>query len=87
MPPRDARLCPALERALPGDSIDYTDYRVVRELREVLFGDGDWHPVTLRAVWRDRGGRWVAKLEWSIGGETWTEALLVDEKKDRAARP
>jgi hypothetical protein len=81
MPPRDARLCPDLERALPAEG--YTDYRVVRELREAVFGDGRWRPVTLRAVWRDRGGRWVAKLEWSIDGEGWTEAYVADAEKIR----
>jgi hypothetical protein len=80
---RDARLCPDLERALPADSVEYTDYRVVRELREVMFGDGDWHPVTLRAVWRGRDGRWVAKLEWSIDAEGWTDAYVAEPGKIR----
>lgn len=85
MPPRDSRLCPALERALPADSGETSGYRIVRELREVLFGDGRWHPVTVRAAWRDGQRRWVVQLAWPAGGELWQESYLWQQEKMRPA--
>jgi hypothetical protein len=86
MPPRDARLCPALERALPGDSDqDPPDYRRVMRPYEILFGDGEWHPVTIRARWSDKAGRLVVKVEWSAAGERWTETYIAEREKVREA--
>jgi hypothetical protein len=83
MPPRDPRLCPDLERARPADSTGDSDYRSVREIREVLFGDGEWREVQLRAQWLDMAGRLVIQLEWSANRERWTEAYVSDPERVR----
>jgi hypothetical protein len=46
-----------------------------------LFGDGYWHPVSVRARWRDRHGREVVQVEWSADGSTWGESYLADLEK------
>lgn len=75
MPPRDPRLCPALERALPCDAAPGSSRVPERpEPLEVLFGDGAWHLVSVRAWRRDRYGRDVVQVEWHIGGETFGES-------------
>ena len=83
MPSSDSRLRPALKRALPADSKDYTDWRHDGRLHEALFGDGGWHAVTVKARWRDRYGRPVVQLEWNIGAERWGECYLADPEKVR----
>jgi hypothetical protein len=85
MPPRDARLCPSLEPALPAGSVGATGQRIGRQPREMLFGDGQWHFVTVRSWWKDRHGRTVVKVEWSIGGETYGESYLADPERIREA--
>lgn len=85
MPPSDPRLCPALERALPGDDKGATEERTVRDPWEAVFGDGDWHYVEARSWWRDRHRRWVVLVEWSAGGELWTETYRYDPQLIRPA--
>ena len=85
MPPRDPRLCPALEVARPGDSGIFDGYRSERMPWLVLFGDGEWHQVEVRGWWRDRHGREVAEVEWHIDGGTWSESFVVDSKRMREA--
>ena len=86
MPPRDPRLCPALERALPADAVPGSSVTCSPPDRLlVLFGDGLWHPVSVRARWRDRHGRTVVQLEWHIEGETFGEAYLYDAERAREA--
>lgn len=86
MQSRDRRLNPDLERALPADSDnDPPGYRRGRELREMLFGDGEWHPVTVRAWWRDKSGRLVVQVAWTIGGEAYGESYLADPERIREA--
>ena len=86
MPSRDRRLNPALERALPADSVGYTDWEHVGRLCEALFGSGQWHPVTVKARWRDRLGRRVVQVEWSIAGDTWGETYVHDPERVREAQ-
>lgn len=50
---------------------------------EFLFGDGDWHPVTVKAWWLDKSGRQVVQIEWSIAGETWGESFRFEREKAR----
>jgi hypothetical protein len=83
MPPRDPRLRPALERALPGDSGIFDGYRDDNSPWRFLFGDGEWHPVSVRAWWTDRHGRTVVQVEWHAAGSTWEESYLFDEEKAR----
>jgi len=84
VPPRDPRLCPALERALPADSPGHDPgYRGERSPWLFLFGDGGRHPVTVRARWADRHGREVVEIEWHGGGDTWSEAYLADPERMR----
>jgi hypothetical protein len=85
MPPYDPRLCPDLERALPGDAVRSGDdgYRPAGAVCEVMFGDGGWRDVTLVSWRRDRLGRWVAQLEWHAQGGTWTESYLYDPQRVR----
>jgi hypothetical protein len=82
MPPRDPRLCPALERALPADSPGHdSGYRSDQSPWMFLFGDGEWHPVSARAWWTDRDGRGVVQIEWHADGSTWEETYLVDHAR------
>lgn len=86
MPPFDPRLCPDLERALPGDALPAGEdgHRDGgRRLCEVLFGDGHWRWVVLIAWRRDRLNRWVAQIEYTASGSTYTESYLYDRKKVR----
>lgn len=85
MPPRDPRLCPALERALPGDSGTFDGYRPDRSPWLFLFGSGEWHPVSARGWWTDRQGRPVVQVEFHIDGSTYGEAYLVDPERMREA--
>jgi hypothetical protein len=85
MPPRDPRLCPALDRALPGDSGIFLGYRTDDAPWRFLFGDGEEHPVTVRAWWLDKYGRQVVQIEWSIDGSTWSESYIVDLGRMREA--
>jgi hypothetical protein len=41
-----------------------------RFLREVLFGDGQWHLAEVQCRWRDRLGRQVWLVEWRDATET-----------------
>lgn len=80
MPPRDPRLCPALERALPADSPGRDPgWRDGLGLPwRFLFGDHEWHPVSVRGWWTDRRGREVVQVEWHADGSTWEETYIVD---------
>lgn len=85
MPPRDPRLCPALERALPADSPGRDPgWRDGLNLPwRFLFGDGEWHVVRARAWWTDRHGRAVVEIEWHAAGDTWNESYLVNREHIR----
>ena len=86
VPPRDPKLCPALERALPADAVPGSSVTCSPPDRLlVLFGDGFWHPVSVRARRRDRHGRDVIAVEWHIEGETFGEAYLVNPERVREA--
>jgi hypothetical protein len=54
-------------------------------LHEALFGDGEWHPVTVKARWRDRRGTAVVQVAWTIGGEAYGESYLADPERIREA--
>lgn len=82
MPPRDPKLCPALDRAMPADDVPGT-MRDDGTLWDFLFGDGDYHPVTVRAWRTDRLGRDVIDIEWHAAGATWGESYRVDRSKIR----
>jgi len=77
MPPRDPRLCPALERALPAGDVPGGEYRPVREPCLVMFGDGQWHQVTVRARRKDRLGRDIIDIEWHAAWSTWNESYVA----------
>lgn len=77
MPPRDPRLCPALEVARPGDSVNASGHRSDRSPWLMLFGDGQWHRVQARAWWTDKYGRGVVQVQWHAAGDTWEETYLV----------
>lgn len=84
MPPRDPRLCPALERAMPSDAVPGSAVVCSPPDRlEVLFGDGSWHPVSVRARRRDRCGREVVQIEFCAEGSTWGEAYLFNAERMR----
>jgi hypothetical protein len=78
MPPRDPRLCPVLERALPADFAPSAEIRHASERWLILFGDNHWHPVLVRAWRQDRFGRDIADVEWHAAADTWAEAYVVD---------
>lgn len=48
-----------------------------------LFGDGEWHHVTVRGWWLDKLGRLVTQIEWSAGGEYWTGEYRAEAEKMR----
>jgi hypothetical protein len=84
VPPRDPRLRPALEVARPADSPGHDPgYRSDRSPWLFLFGDGEWHQVTVRAWWRDRLGREVVDIQWHIDGDTWEETYLASPERMR----
>lgn len=83
MPPRDPRLRPALERALPCDSGTFRGYRADGGRLLVLFGDREWHPVRVLARWTDRQGREVVQIEWTADASTWTGSYLADAGRVR----
>lgn len=86
MPPRDPRLCPALEVARPGDSPGHDPgYRSDLSPWLFLFGDGGWHQATVRAWWHDRHGREVVQVEWNAAGSAWEGAYVVDRDRMREA--
>lgn len=83
-PPRDPRLCPALEVALPADSPGRDPgHRADNSPWLFLFGSGEWHRVTARAWWTDRRGREVVQVEWHAGGSTFDETYVVDRERMR----
>lgn len=84
MPPRDPRKCPALERALPADDLPgSTHVPGWPERRLVLFGDGEWHPVSVTAWRRDREGAVVIDVEWYADGSGWSESYRYDGERVR----
>lgn len=84
MPPRDPKLCPALEVALPSDSPGRDPgYRSDSSPWEFLFGDGEWHQVRVVAWWTDRHGRQVVQIEWHAANSTWEESFLADPERMR----
>lgn len=85
MPPRDPRLCPALKRSMPGDSVPGGEIRFTRDPWLILFGDGQWHQVEVRAWRKDRHGRVVVDIEWRIQGEMWGESYVADAERMREA--
>ena len=85
VPPRDPRHRPDLERAMPSDDVPGGQYREDGRTWLVLFGDGDWRPVTVKAWRADRRGREVADIEYWDAGElaTRTGSYVVDRQKVR----
>jgi len=49
----------------------------------ILFGDGQWHQVQLRAQWTDRMGRPVIQIEWYVAGEACGGSYRADPEKIR----
>jgi hypothetical protein len=78
--------CPALKEALPADDAGNSTWRSLGEPREVLFGDGSWHPVTVIACWRNRNGDLVVQLQWSARLTMWTGEYIADPSSIREAR-
>ena len=83
MPPSDSRRRPALERALPADTIPDGTFRLEGIPCDVMFGDGEWHHARVLARWADRRGREVVQLEWHAGGLTWGGEYLAEARKVR----
>jgi hypothetical protein len=85
MPPRDPRLCPALEVARPVDppGRDPGCRDGGNSPRLFLFGDGEWHRVSVRAWWHDRYGRQVVQVEFHADGSTYEETYLAEAEKMR----
>lgn len=87
MPP-SPRNSPALEAAKPGDTTrrDTGWHRDESETGwEMLFGDGEWHPVDVRAWWTDDRGRDVVQIEWRAELSTFGGSFLADPEKMREA--
>jgi hypothetical protein len=88
VPPPYPRDRPALEVALPGDTTTGFDHGWrdgERRTRDFLFGDGQWHPVTVRAWWTDDLNRTVVQIEfWDESAMTTREGTyLFDPEKAR----
>ena len=82
MAPRDPKLRPALEVVPPTDA-GAPGYRHDRTLYEFLWGDGEWHTVTIRGWRKDARGRQVVDVEFHAAGGTWSESYLYDPAKVR----
>lgn len=63
---------------MPADAVPAGMIRFARDPWLVLFGDGGWYPVEVRAWRKDRSRRYVIDVEWHTGGETWGESYLAD---------
>lgn len=73
MPPADSKLRPALERVKPDDMRPGSSEPVLfPEPWKILFGDGEWHDVSVTGRAAATGGREVIQVEWSARGELWT---------------
>lgn len=83
MPHWNPRLNPALDRALPADIVPGSWRDGEHEIREALFGDGEWRTVATLAWMRDRRGRDVAQVEWHADGGTYTEMYVADPERMR----
>lgn len=85
MAPRDPRLRPALEVSWPADADPAAPARRGSgwDLRLVLFGDGEWHRVTVRAWRTDKAAREVIDVEWRAAGSTWSESYLFNAERVR----
>lgn len=82
MPPRDPRLCPALETA-PPDAVKNVGVLSFPELWKVRFGGKaeNWHAVRVTARNISPPWREVVHCYWSIAGSTWTEDYFFDGSK------
>jgi hypothetical protein len=82
MPPRDPKLRPDLERALPADDVPGST-RVLDwpEPWQVLFGSGEWRTVRVRAWATDNREREVIDVEWFAEGMAWSESYVADRGK------
>lgn len=85
VPPRDPRLCPDLERALPGDlkpgSTQVLDFP---EPWSIQFGGEakEWCNVSVGAWALDVRDREVIDVEWfTPDGLAWTESYVVEREK------
>jgi len=74
---------PAAARPPPPTTPAPPDWQRVRGPRMILFGDGQWHQVQLRAQWTDRMGRPVIQIEWYVAGEAWGGSYRADPEKIR----
>lgn len=87
MPPRDPRLCPALERALPGDlRPGSTRACDAPEPWSIQFGGSsrEWHDVSVRAWALDNHGGEVIDVEWfTPDGLAWSEGYVDEREKMR----
>jgi hypothetical protein len=68
---------------MPDDDVPGGQYRADGNVWMVLFRDGAWHSVTVKA-WRvDRRGRDVVDVEWRAELGTWSGTYLADPEKMR----
>lgn len=85
MPPRDPRLRPALERALPEDlKPGTTQVCDFPEPWSIQFGGEakEWHNVSVRAWALDVRGREVIDVEWfTPDGLAWSESYVAQRSK------
>jgi hypothetical protein len=76
-------LSPALERAWPADGVQAGTWHQEGIPCDVLFRDGEWHPASLIARWRDQHGREVLQLEWFAELDVWSGEFLAEPAKIR----
>jgi hypothetical protein len=84
MPP-SPRNRPALEVARSRDSRRPGDHGWHRDESEtgweMMFGDGGWRLVDVRAWWTDDRGRDVVQIYWAAELSTWTGEFVADVQK------
>jgi hypothetical protein len=83
VPTLDPRLRPALGQAKPADDIPGGPFRADGSLWLILFADGGWHPVTVKAWRRDRQGQDVIDAEWHAELGTWSGTYVADPERMR----
>lgn len=83
MPHWNPRLNPALRRAHPQDIAPGSARPVRDEIREALFGDGQWHHIEVLAWMTTRDGRDVVQAAWHADDGTYTAMYLADPERLR----
>lgn len=68
---------------MPADAVPGGEWREGEGPWAVLYGDGTWRVMVVRAWRKDRHGREVVDVEYRALGTMWCESFIADRKKMR----